>query len=94
MLGILLKITESYFSLEGQRVFSPSLLTLSLVVWYFYGVYLVTPVKKHSQVSVDSVLQKPSKAGLESGKGNLPNLAFLLFQLCIILPKKTVICNP
>ena len=37
-------------------------------------------MNKDSQASADSVLEKPSKAGMDSRKGNLPNPAFLLFN--------------
>lgn len=64
----------------GRGFSSPSLLTHFTgglaFLWSVFG----NSSEKDSQVSVDSVLEKPSKAGLESRKGNFPNLAFLLFN--------------
>lgn len=62
--------------------FLPHSLPFLLVVWYFYREYLATLVNKDShQESVDSVLEKPSKAGVESRKGSFPSPVFLLFNL-------------
>lgn len=51
----------------------------TLLTGGFYGGYLATWVNKDSQASVDSMLEKPSKAGMASRKGIFPNLAFLFF---------------
>lgn len=67
---------------------SPVSPPFSLMIWYFHGVYLATLVNKDSQASVDSVLEKPSKAGLESRKGNLPKLAFLVFNFAYFFQRK------
>lgn len=78
--GLFLKMAEGYVPRQGSG-FPPYSPPFLLVVWYFYRDYLATLVNKDSQVSVDSVLEKPSKAGMESRKGSFPNPVFLLFNL-------------
>lgn len=69
--GRVINVKVQRLSLPGKgRVLSLLLSPpFSLMVWYFHGVYLATLVKKDSQASADSVLEIPSKDGLESRKG-------------------------